>query len=169
MGSNMKFTLVGLSLVGAVVAQVSVNGMSMVSAATTDGGYYGSSSPAQATGYASSTSDASYAQYTPPPSYSSSYDIYSEMPYDSMTAGGYSSLDCGYGHTKAYDGSCQAESWVGRCIRRSVDTKVADPVVLSIPSMVATKRSSSTSKISSSSILSASDDRRQLSKLLCRD
>lgn len=129
----MKSALVGLSFAGAAVAQI-VNGVSMVTmtsdssyatasassdyygssaaASSSDSSYYGNSAPPQATDYASSTSDASYAQYTAPPS-SSSYDIYSVMPYESMTAGGYSSLACGYGYTKAYDGSCQAESWVG--------------------------------------------------------
>ena len=114
----MSTILLGLAFAGAAAAQaVNVNGASMVTlsyaSATTsasDNSYYGSSAPPQVTDYASSTTDTSNAQYTPPPS---TYDIYSAMPYDSMTAGGYSSLNCGYGYTKAYDGSCQAESWVG--------------------------------------------------------
>lgn len=121
----MTSFLVGLSLAGAAAAQIAVNGYSMVAvdyqaeasasasggyyASSASGGYYGSSAPAQATDYATSTSDASSAQYTTPPS--SSYDIYSMMPYSSMTAGGYSSLECGYGYSKAYDGSCQTQSW----------------------------------------------------------
>ena len=104
---------VGLSLAGVAAAQIMVNGYSMVamdSAAASSSNYYGSSAPPAYTDSASATYAASSAEYTTPPS--SSYDIYSMMPYSSMTAGGYSSLDCGYGYTKAYDGSCQAESWV---------------------------------------------------------
>ena len=108
----MTSFLVGLSLAGAAAAQI-VNGYSMVSidlsASSSSGGYYGSSAPAQATDYASSTSSSSSAQYTSAPS--SSADIYSMMPYESMTAGGYSSMACGYGYTKAYDNSCQSMSW----------------------------------------------------------
>ncbi|THH08355.1 hypothetical protein EW145_g2769 [Phellinidium pouzarii] len=110
----MNSFFVVLSVAGAALAQMSVNGASMVAyssaaASSSGGSYYGNSAPPAATAYASSTAVASYAQYTSPPS--SSYDIYSIMPYASMTAGGYSSLSCGYGYTKAYDGSCQAESW----------------------------------------------------------
>ena len=111
----MKSIIVGLSFAGAAVAQI-VNGHSMVSmpdyasasSSSSSGGYYGA--PAE-TSAASSTSNAYDSQYTAPPS-SSSYDIYSVMPYSSMTAGGYQSLDCGYGYSKSSDGSCQAESWV---------------------------------------------------------
>lgn len=106
----MKSVLVGLSFAGAAVAQI-VNGVSMVSLTYAAASSEATSAPAEATDSASYTTDASGAQYTAPPE--SSIDIYSAMPYDSMTAGGYSSLDCGYGYTKAYDGSCQAESWVG--------------------------------------------------------
>jgi hypothetical protein len=112
----MSSVLLSLALAGSAAAQIMVNGMSMVSVAASSsavassGGYYGSSAPAQATDSASATYGASSAEYTSPPS--SSYDIYSMMPYDSMTAGGYSSLDCGYGYSKAYDGSCQSMSWV---------------------------------------------------------
>ena len=114
----MSSLLVGLSLAGAAAAQlVNVNGYSMVpinsqamnAASSSSGGYYGSSAPAQATNYATSSAAASDAQYTSPPS--STYDIYSMMPYESMTAGGYSSLACGYGYSKSSDGSCQSQSW----------------------------------------------------------
>lgn len=44
------------------------------------------------------------AQYTPPPQ---------TMPYSSFMAGGYMSMDCGYGYNKGSDGSCTStESWV---------------------------------------------------------
>lgn len=45
------------------------------------------------------------AMYTPPPTMST-------MDYSSFMAGGYSSMACGYGYSKASDGSCQAMSWV---------------------------------------------------------
>jgi hypothetical protein len=53
------------------------------------------------------------AQYTPPPQADS-------MPYSSFMAGGYSSMDCGYGYQKGYDGACTStESWVRRaCLNR---------------------------------------------------
>ncbi|KAH8120027.1 hypothetical protein DFH11DRAFT_26747 [Phellopilus nigrolimitatus] len=130
----MKSALVGLSFAGAAVAQMIVNGASMVTLSSSDSGaiatasssggsyygspapaqatnyassggsYYGSSAPAQATNYATSTYGASSSQITEAPS--------SSMPYESMTAGGYSSMNCGYGYSKAYDGSCKAQSWV---------------------------------------------------------
>lgn len=128
---------IGLSLASAAAAQV-VNGMSMVpaypsasatasypptssdtsnygysaAASSSSGGYYGSAAPAQYTGVTSSAAYAPPSQYTAPPS--SSVDIYSMMPYSSFMAGGYQSLDCGYGYSKASDGSCQAMSWVSK-------------------------------------------------------
>ena len=113
----MKSIIFGLSFAGAAVAQI-VNGVSMVSmpsydsasASSSSGGYYGGYAPAETTA-ASSTSNAYDSQYTQPPD-TSSYDIYSVMPYSSMTAGGYQSLDCGYGYSKNSNGYCQAESWV---------------------------------------------------------
>ena len=114
----MKSAVV-LSLVGAALAQISVDGYSMITIANSEptqssyaSDYYGSSAPAQYTSDAASSSySAPPSEYTTPPS-SSSYDIYSMMPYSSMTEGGYKSLDCGYGYSKAYDGSCQSMSWV---------------------------------------------------------
>lgn len=110
----MKSAII-LSLVGATVAQmVNVNGVSMVTIAGSDAtptanndySYYGSSAPPQ---YTSDAASSSYAappsQYTTPPSYNPS-------EYSSMTSGGYKSMDCGYGYSKAYDGSCQSMSWV---------------------------------------------------------
>ena len=84
-------------------------------AAASSGGYSASSQAAntqaaytQAPSYAST---AAASAITPPPASSSSYDIYSMMPYSSFMAGGYQSLDCGYGYQKMSDGSCQAMSW----------------------------------------------------------
>ena len=119
----MKAILVGLSVASAAAAQL-VNGYSMVtltsssSAATSSAasyassstGYYGSSAPPEYTQDASSSYAVPPSQYTSPPS--SSMDIYQMMPYSSMTEGGYSSLDCGYGYSKSSDGSCQSMSWV---------------------------------------------------------
>lgn len=46
------------------------------------------------------------AQYTPPPQTQ-------EMPYSAFMAGGYKSMDCGYGYQKGSDGSCTStQSWV---------------------------------------------------------
>lgn len=104
----MNSILVGLSAASFAAAQIA-NGYSMVSMpAGMD--YYGSSAPPQVTDSATSTSGGSYSVATPPPS--STTDFYSIMPYSSMTSGGYSSLECGYGYYKASNGYCQAESWV---------------------------------------------------------
>lgn len=97
----MKSTILGLSLVSAAAAQISVNGVSMVPAMTAYNNY------ASATAAASSSAPASYATAAP-----SSSDFYSVMPYSSYSSGGYKSLACGYGYSKQSDGSCQAESWV---------------------------------------------------------
>jgi hypothetical protein len=49
---------------------------------------------------------ASPAQYTSPPQTV-------DMPYSSFMAGGYQSMDCGYGYLKGHDGSCTSmASWV---------------------------------------------------------
>ena len=46
------------------------------------------------------------AQYTPPPQTQA-------MPYESFTAGGYMTMQCGYGYQKGSDGSCTSTmSWV---------------------------------------------------------
>lgn len=127
-----------LSLAGAASAQI-VNGVSMVpiSAASTTAaydsssaaataaydssaasssanGYYGSASSsaqaysAAATGYsAASTTSAAPASYTTPPPSTST-----DMSYSSFMSGGYSSMNCGYGYSKASDGSCTSMSWV---------------------------------------------------------
>lgn len=45
----------------------------------------------------------------------STYNVYSEMPYQSMSAGGYQQLQCGYGWSKGANGQCVKESWVSLC------------------------------------------------------
>lgn len=42
----------------------------------------------------------------------SSVNPYDAMPYTSMTAGGYSSMGCGYGYQKDNNGYCSQMSWV---------------------------------------------------------
>ena len=117
----MKSIFFGLTLASAALAQ-QVLGVTSVTysppasepspeavapaAESSDGGYYGSSAPAQATDYASATYAASSSEMTAAPTYTEA------MPYASMTAGGYSSMGCGYGYAKASDGSCQQQSWV---------------------------------------------------------
>ena len=124
----MNALFVGLSLAGAASAQMVANGVSMVNFNPNymnPGGAVASS----AAGYAAASSSGGYAppqaSYTPPPSAtygaassvvtpppSSSADFYSQMPYSSFMAGGYQSLECGYGYQKGSDGSCQKMSWV---------------------------------------------------------
>jgi hypothetical protein len=101
----------GFALASSAAAQ-SIIGMSSIPTsgatafnmpiATGAGSYYG-----QATASASASS-APPSQYTPPPSYSSD----SMMPYSSFTAGGYSSMACGYGYQKGSDNKCSSMSWV---------------------------------------------------------
>lgn len=45
---------------------------------------------------------------------STSADIYSAMPYQTMQAGGYKQLQCGYGWAKDSNGKCVQQSWVSR-------------------------------------------------------
>ena len=104
----MNALFVALSAAGYASAQL-VNGYSMVSMPA-GMNYYGSSAPPQATDSSTVTASAAYSTATAPPT--STTDFYSIMPYESMTAGGYSSLECGYGYTKASNGYCEAESWV---------------------------------------------------------
>lgn len=77
--------------------------------------------PMYTTAYASSetTSAAPQAAYqaaatttTPAPAATQTYDIYSAMPYTSMTAGGYQQLGCGYGWSKNSMGQCVKDNWV---------------------------------------------------------
>lgn len=108
---------IALSLAGAASAQMVA--YSSGSVAASDMPYIvvpsasaGSSSYGSGNAYATAAPSASYSA---PPSQittSASYDIYSIMPYSSFTAGGYSSLDCGYGYQKGSDGSCSKQSWV---------------------------------------------------------
>jgi hypothetical protein len=108
----MQSVIFGLSLVGAAVG-LSANGVSTVpmysgSAAptTVDSSYSQYGAAYQAPAYQAPPS-----QYTPPPS-SSAMPYYDQMPYSSMIAGGYKSLDCGYGYKKSEDGHCMPEDWV---------------------------------------------------------
>lgn len=112
----MKSLIFGLSLVGAAVGQ-SVNGVSSVpmyaapassATPTADSSYgqYGADPAYQAPAYQAPPS-----QYTSLPS-SSAKPYYEEMPYSSMVAGGYKSLNCGYGYKKDEDGHCKPEDWV---------------------------------------------------------
>ena len=109
----MKSFVFGLSLVSAAVAQISVVGMSMV---PVDNSAPSGSNPGSSMSMPTPTGDGGYggsaapSQQTAPPS--SSVDFYSVMPYSSYQAGGYKSLDCGYGYKKQSDGSCGKESWV---------------------------------------------------------
>lgn len=117
----MNALFLGLSLASVAAAQVA-NGVSAVPYSMV----YGSSAPATMTAAASSMTASSMPAYTQAasssmsaaasyitqaPSSSSSYDIYSAMPYSSFMSGGYKSLGCGYGYQKMSDGSCQAMSW----------------------------------------------------------
>ncbi len=74
--------------------------------ATPDAGSgYGQANYAYSGGAAAATT-------TPAPSATATYDIYSMMPYASMTAGGYQELQCGYGWYKDSSGKCMQQSWV---------------------------------------------------------
>ena len=114
----MKSIIFGFSLVSAAVAQISVIGMSMVpaetSAAASGSSGYGSQSPAVTA--TPTPSDSGYGGASPSVQtaapVASTSDFYQVMPYSSYMAGGYKSLDCGYGYSKGSDGSCNKESWV---------------------------------------------------------
>jgi hypothetical protein len=112
----MKSIIFGLSIVSAASAQI-VNGVSMVAVPMLPS----SSAPGSSSTFPTPTptpvnngdnlyggsytpTSASPSQYTTPP-------VYSLMPYSSFMAGGYKSMNCGYGYSKASDGSCHAESW----------------------------------------------------------
>ncbi len=79
---------------------------------------YGSSPPS----YSSSPSynqypppppDNQYGSYSPPPAQYTPPPQTHDMPYSSFMAGGYKSMDCGYGYQKGYDGSCTStQNWV---------------------------------------------------------
>lgn len=106
--------LIALSLAGAASAQMAAYSGSV---AASDMPYIvvpsaSAGSDSSANAYATAAPSAAYSA---PPSQitaSASYDIYSMMPYSSFQAGGYSSLDCGYGYQKNSDGSCSKMSWV---------------------------------------------------------
>jgi len=108
----MKSFVFGLSLVSAAAAQISVVGMSMVPASSSAAS---ESNPGSSMSMPTPTGSggggyAAPSQQTAPPS--SSVNFYTVMPYSSYQAGGYKSLDCGYGYKKQSDGSCGKESWV---------------------------------------------------------
>ena len=81
------------------------------SATASTSNMYGYNAPPAQSNMASSSAPPSY--YTPPPAPPAQYTT---MPYSSFMYGGYSSMDCGYGFTKAADGSCQQQQWVSLII-----------------------------------------------------
>jgi len=99
----MKSIVFGLSLVSAAVAQISVVGMSMVPVGN------GAAAAAEATS-TTAYGVAAPSTVTPAPT----AGVYDKMPYAAYQAGGYKSLDCGYGYSKQSDGSCKPLSWVSR-------------------------------------------------------
>jgi len=107
----MKSVIFGLSLASAAAAQVVNGGVSMLPALTPSQ-EASSAAPTQA-----SSTEAASSEITSAPS-SSSTDFYQVMPYSSYMAGGYQSLDCGYGYQKSSDGYCTAMSWV--CLTRLI-------------------------------------------------
>jgi hypothetical protein len=126
----MKSIIFGLTLISVAVAQ-SVNGVSSVPATSqASGSASGSSSQATSSQSSSSQASSSYggspaaytgspssttapSQYTPPPAESMSA-MYSQQQqgYSSFMAGGYKSMNCGYGYEKGSDGGCSAMAWV---------------------------------------------------------
>ena len=92
-------------MAGAAAAQAVYGSMSMATALPSVSAGYSAATAAPAGTYTAAAS-----AVTAPPA--SSMDFYSMMPYSSFTAGGYSSLECGYGYQKSSDGSCNPMSWV---------------------------------------------------------
>jgi hypothetical protein len=71
----------------------------------------GSSLPPAYNQYSSSGNQ--YGAYSAPPAQYTAPPQTQDMPYSSFMAGGYSTMDCGYGYLKGYDGSCTSmKSWV---------------------------------------------------------
>lgn len=109
----MKSIFIGLSFISAATAQI-VNGLSSVpvtTAASASAQSAATPAPSSApTPPPTQPSSGVAAQYTTPPAQGE--DFYSYMPYSSMTSGGYSQLQCGYGYQKQGDGSCVPLSWV---------------------------------------------------------
>ena len=97
----MKSIVFGLSLVGAVIAQVASDAGSSPVAPTPSPTAY------DAAMYAGVFVPPAAPTATPAPS-----DFYQVMPYSAYQSGGYKSLECGYGYSKQYDGSCIRDSWV---------------------------------------------------------
>lgn len=93
----MNSLIVGLTLVGGAAAQY-VNGASMV--------------PAYQANYYTSSADAS-STVTAAPQYTSAASSSSmgSADYSSFMSGGYSSMNCGYGYSKASNGACSQQSW----------------------------------------------------------
>jgi hypothetical protein len=123
----MKSIFIGLSLISAATAQI-VNGLSSVPVtAVASASAQSAATPApsaSATPPPTQPSSGVAAQYTAPPA--PGQDFYSYMPYSSMSSGGYSQLQCGYGYQKQGDGSCTQLSWVSVLMMfifgRNVDT-----------------------------------------------
>lgn len=93
----------------ASAAASSSNGYGYGYAAASSSNGYGYAAPAASSMAAASSSmmSAPPSSYTPPPQAQ-----YTTMAYSSFQGGGYKSMDCGYGFTKAADGSCQQQQWV---------------------------------------------------------
>ncbi len=111
----MNSVLTILTLAGAAAAQIVAGPVTMVPSSQV----YATSTPSAGDNHVAASSSApSYSSsaapsdYTQPPKATDGGA--SDMPYSSFTNGGYKSMDCGYGHTKASDGSCQSMSWVSR-------------------------------------------------------
>lgn len=124
----MTSLFITVALAGAAAAQVAIGSsaipasLAYSAAPSNAGNNYAAPS---ATGYApppaASSADASSSGYAPP-AYSSGTTLsappsqYTPPPdesyYSSFVAGGYQTMDCGYGYSKASDGSCQSQSWV---------------------------------------------------------
>lgn len=156
----MNSLIFGLSLASAVSAQVVVNGWSTVAA--------------QPSASAASYGDAAYAassggSYAPPAAYTSASSVYSsppsaytpppstDMSYSSFMSGGYKSMNCGYGYSKASDGSCQAESWV-RIIQEPSEVQAYSRAL----TLFSTKRRAATRPLSSTSKFCSRTDARYL-------
>lgn len=142
----MNSVVLALSLAGTAAAQIVAGQVSMVASSQ----IYGTASAADNQAYATSTgyySGAPASQYTQPPA--ATDGGYSMMPYSSFTQGGYKSMGCGYGYTKASDGSCQAMGWVSVFVNLVwARPQIVSHLRASISGRPrgATKRSSSTSE-----------------------
>ena len=110
----MNSVLTVLTLAGAAAAQIVAGTVQMVPSSQIYATPSSGDNHAAASDMPSSSSSAAPSEYTEPPHATDGGA--SDMPYSSFTEGGYKSMYCGYGHTKASDGSCQAMSWVSRTL-----------------------------------------------------